>query len=247
MLNLLLRPRLFQSIHAENRIINGQNAVHRPHHVYISYQNQAGGGFFGAGSIITGNHVLTVAQIVRDFVTWNVGYGSNQFAQLTWLRTDTAITHPNYNLDSRENDIALLVMPVLFQWSENVQPALLPPTTQKLPMANEQGTIVGFGWTGNEAAQSPVLQEAFVRVIPDEQCQHIIAVSFPNHFCASDAVVPANICQGDLGGGFLSQYRNRAILVGLNSVLLEGCNTVWPSAYTRVYPYLSWIASVTGV
>lgn len=229
----------------ENRIINGQNAVHRPHHVYISFQNANGGGFFGAGSIITQTHVLTVAQVVRGFVTWNVGYGSNEFSLLTWMRTAQAIAHPNYNVDSRENDIAVLVMPTPFQWSAGVQPIPLAPASQKLPLPNEQGTIVGFGWTGSDAVQANQLQEGFVRVIPDQQCQHIIAVSFPNHFCASDAVIPANICQGDLGGGFLTHYRNQVILTGLSSILVEGCNTAWPSAYTRVYPFVSWIRSVT--
>lgn len=235
-----------QSIHVDNKIINGQDSSPYPHHVYISYQNAAGGGFFGAGSIITSNHVLTVAQIVRGFVSWNIGYGSNHFSLLSWIRTEEAIVHPNYNLDSRENDIAVLVVPVQFQWSEYVRPAILPPTTQQLPLANEQGAIVGFGWTGSDGVQANQLQAGFVRVLPDDQCQHIIAVSFPNHFCAHDAIVPANICQGDLGGGFLTHYRHKLILVGINSILLEGCNTAWPSAYTRIYPYLSWIATATG-
>lgn len=236
-----------QSIHVENNIINGQDTVHYPHHVYISYQNAQGGGFFGGGSIITPTHILTVAQNVRNFVTWNVGYGSNYFSQLAWIRTDRATVHPNYNVDSRENDIALLVVPEPFVWSDNVRPVSLPPANQQLPLVNEQGIIVGFGWTGNEAVQSHVLQAGFVRVTPDDHCLNVIAVSFPNHFCAFDSFVPANICQGDVGGGFLSTYRQRLILVGLNSILLEGCNTVWPSAYTRVSPYLAWIASETGL
>lgn len=241
-------PPFFQSIHLDNRIINGQNtAVHYPHHVYISYQNAQGGGFFGAGSIITPTHVLTVAQIVRNFVSWNVGFGSNHFSQLSWIRTDTARMHPNYNVDSRENDIALVIVPTPFVWSAAVQPAILSPTSQQLPLPNEQGIILGFGWTASGNVQASQLQVAFVRVIPDDQCQNVIAVSFPNHFCAFDAIIPANICQGDLGGGFLTTYRNREILVGLNSILLEGCNTVWPSAYTRIYPYLSWIQSEAGI
>lgn len=230
-----------------NRIANGQDAVHYPHHVYVAYQNAQGGGFFGAGSIITTTHVLTTAQIVRNFVTWNIGYGSNHFNLLSWIRTEQHIIHPNYNIDSRENDVALLVVGVPFVWSAQLQPAILPPANQQMPLVNEQGIIVGFGWTGPEAAvQSNTLQEAFVRVIPDEVCQNIIQVSFPMHFCASDHKVPANICQGDLGGGFLTHYRNRLILTGINSILIEGCNTVWPSAYTRISPYLSWIATETG-
>lgn len=239
---------VFQAVQVENRIINGHNSGHYPHHVYVSYQNAAGGGFFGAGSIITQTHVLTIAQIVRTFVTWNIGYGSPNYNQLSWVRTDTAIIHPNYNVDSRENDIALLVVPTPFIWSENVQPVSLPPTTaQHLPLVNEQGIILGFGWTGADAVQSNQLQVAFVRVIPDDQCQNIIAVSFPNHFCARDDIVPANICQGDLGGGFLNHYRNQVIITGLNSILLEGCNTAWPSAYTRIHPFIPWIQSVTGL
>lgn len=221
--------------------------MHYPHHVYISYQNAQGGGFFGGGSIISPTHILTVAQIVHGFVSWNVGFGSNHFSLLSWIRTDRAIPHPNFNLDSRENDIALLVVPEPFIWSEHVGPAILPPTTQQLPLVNEQGTILGFGWSSDEAVQSNQLRAGFVRVLPDEQCLDIIAVSFPNHFCAFDSIVPANICQGDVGGGFLTTYRQRLVLVGLNSILLEGCNTVWPSAYTRVSPYLDWISLEAGL
>ena len=232
----------------ENRVINGEAASHHPHHTFISYQNAQGGGFFGAGSIITATHVLTVAQIVRGWVTWNVGFGSHQYAQLTWVRTELAIMHPNYNVDSRDNDIAVLVMPVPFVWSATVQPVSLPTNfEQGLPMVNEQGTIIGFGWTSDAGQQATTLQAAFVRVIPDTECQNLIVVSFPNHFCAVDRTVPSNICQGDLGGGFLTHHRNQLVLTGLNSILLEGCAANWPSAYTRVQPYLGWISSVTGL
>lgn len=72
-------------------------------------------------------------------------------------------------------------------------------------------------------------------------------MSVPNHFCAFDSFVPAKIYQGGVGGGFLTTYRQRLVKVGLNLILLEGCNTVWPSAYPRVSPYLDWIASEAGL
>lgn len=218
-----------------------------PHHVYIGYSNAAGGGFFGGGSIITPTHVLTVAQNVRNFVSWNIGYGANRFSQLQWTQTSTAIPHPNFNVDSRENDIAVLVVSQPFVWSATLQPVSLPPATQVLPLDNEQGTIVGFGWTSStNSERSDELRKAFVRIVPDAQCQNVIAVSFPNHFCAFDSFVPANFCHGDVGGGFLTNYRGNLLLVGMNSILLEGCGSVWPSAYTRISPYLGWIESVTG-
>lgn len=214
----------------------------------MSYQNAQGQGYFGGGSIISPTHVVTIAQNAHGFVSWTIGYGSNQVALLSYVLTQNALVHPNYNVDSRENDIALLLVGTAFVWSANVQPINLPPANQILPLENEQGIILGFGWTSSaENVQSNQLRVAFVRVIPDATCQPLMAISFPNHFCAFDNVSPANICQGDLGGGLLTHYRGQLTLVGLSSILLEGCATTWPSGYTRINSFRGWILDNAGV
>lgn len=214
--------------------------------MYITFSN-ALYGFFGGGSIISNRHVLTVGQVVSGFTTWRVGFGSHLFAQLSWQDTTESVLHPNYNLDTRDNDVAIIVLQSVLTWTPQVQPIQLPPLNMITPLDNEQGIIMGFGWTSGQQQQSPNLQIAFKRAIPDHICQPLIMVSFPNHFCAYDGIHPANFCQGDLGGGFLVYYRNQLTLVGMNSILLEACETNWPSAYTRISAYRGWINQITGV
>uniref|UniRef100_A0A1B0CZM3 Uncharacterized protein n=1 Tax=Phlebotomus papatasi TaxID=29031 RepID=A0A1B0CZM3_PHLPP len=186
----------------ENFVINGLNATVTPHHVIVEFFNAANLGFFGGGSIITSNHILTSAQNVHTY----------------------------------------------FSCIARVRPIALPPAGLDLPFQNEQGMILGFGFTDGVTNQpADNLRYGYVRVQPDNFCTSIFHIVIPNHFCATDNRFPVNICNGDIGGGFTTFYRSEEILVGVSSMLIENCHIQWPSAYTRVSQYLPWIHQVIGV
>uniref|UniRef100_A0A1B0CN22 Putative serine collagenase 1-signalp detected n=1 Tax=Lutzomyia longipalpis TaxID=7200 RepID=A0A1B0CN22_LUTLO len=232
----------------ESFVINGANRTDSPHHVLVEFFNAQQLGFFGGGSIITSTHILTAAQNVHGFVLWRVGYGSHFRDQLTWMYSNSAFAHHQYAPQTRNNDIAMIVLPIPLVFTTHVRPIALPPSDFLMPYENEQGTIKGFGFTSAGVNQpSDTLRYGYVRVQADAFCLSIFHIVAPNHFCASDNRVPVNICNGDIGGGFTVHYRGEETLVGINSILIENCYIQWPSAYTRVTHYLSWIHLVIGV
>lgn len=135
-----------------------------------------------------------------------------------------------------------------FSCTARVRPIALPPAGLDLPFQNEQGMILGFGFTDGVTNQpADNLRYGYVRVQPNNFCTSIFHIVIPNHFCATDNRFPVNICNGDIGGGFTTFYRSEEILVGVSSMLIENCHIQWPSAYTRVSQYLPWIHQVIGV
>ena len=83
------------------------------------------------------------------FVRWDVGLGSNVFTQLTILSSNQAIAHPNFAAANRANDIGIITLPASVIFTSTVSPIALPAANYQLtlPLDNEQGNIVGFGFT----------------------------------------------------------------------------------------------------
>lgn len=77
--------------------------------------------------------------------------GSNVFAHLSIISSTRAIQHPSFNAANRVNDIGIIELPSSLVFTTSVAPVALPPlsavVTNNLPYENEQGSIVGFGFT----------------------------------------------------------------------------------------------------
>lgn len=56
-------------------------------------------------------------------------------------------------------------------------------------------------------------------------------------------------CKGDSGGPLIEYRTERAAVhVGVAVfVSSQGCESTLPSGFTRTYPYVDWIRSVTGL
>ncbi|XP_019561146.3 inactive CLIP domain-containing serine protease A8-like [Aedes albopictus] len=232
-----------------SRIINGQVAANHPSNAYIVYTREDGYGYFGGGTIISDRHILTTALIIDGFFQWDVGMGSNILSMLGFVTSRTATAHPQYNPVDRANDIGVITLPVSLVITANVAPIALPPldSVYGYPFENEQGTIVGFGFTDAAATVKPnYLMRAYQRVTNDIDCQ-IYPVTAPNHFCAKDIVEGGNLCNGDLGAGFITDVHGQQTITGVASMIMDPCANSHPTAYTRVEAYRTWINTVTGV
>ena len=129
-----------------------------------------------------------------------------------------------------------------------IAPIALFNPGQVMPLDNEQGIIVGFGHAYEGSTQpSSLLQQIYKRVLPNERCTSVFVLTVPNHFCAMDETQFGNICNGDIGGAFVTTYRGQLFATGINSLIIEGCGQTWPSAYTRISVYRDWIRQVTQV
>ncbi|XP_058830292.1 brachyurin-like [Topomyia yanbarensis] len=232
------------------RIINGHTAPHQPYNAYVQYLNAQNAGFFGGGSIISDRHIITAAQNILGFVRWDIGLGSNMFTQLSMLTTTTATAHPNFNSANRANDIGIITLVNSLVFTTTIAPIALPALNEvtQLPLENEQGTIVGFGFTtAASTARSDFLLRAFQRVTNDARCQQFYQITLPNHFCAEDTVERANVCNGDIGAGFVTNVRGNNLLTGIASLITHGCDMQSPTGYTRISAFRQWIQSVTQI
>ncbi|XP_019561149.3 chymotrypsin-like [Aedes albopictus] len=233
-----------------SRIINGQYANHHPYNAYIVYKRADQYGYFGGGTIISDRHILTAAMNIYGFVQWDVGVGSNILTQLGTVVSYSAIAHPSFNSANRANDIGVITLPVSLVISSTVSPIALPPlyTSSGFPFENEQGTVVGFGFTDVAATIRPSnLMISYQRVISNIRCQQHYQVAIPNHFCSEDTAQYSNVCNGDLGAGFISYVNGVQSVTGVASMISQACGYIYPAAYTRVEPYRAWINSVTGI
>lgn len=229
-------------------IANGTATQNVPYNAQIIYLNAQGAGFFGGGSLISSQHVLTVAHIIVGFTTWRVGLGSNNLNQIQRWNSTTAVSHPSYDANTRNNDIGFITLPTPIQFTANIQPISLPDLNRQLPYANEQGWIVGFGWTDPAGLETNFLQATFKRVTNDTRCtQTFNQAVVTNHFCTFDETHSTNICFGDLGAGFVTNYRGIATLVGMASQTVAACSAVQPSLFIRVSPYREWLRNIIQV
>ncbi|XP_062560565.1 chymotrypsin-like [Armigeres subalbatus] len=235
-----------------SRIINGRVVPHKPYNVFIMFLNDNNSGFFGGGTIISNLHILTAAANIVGFTSWTVRYGSNIFSQLNEIVSTTATPHPEFDSNNRLNDIGVITLPQSLTFHATVSPAALPSRFSSelnlLPLENEQGTIVGFGFTSEDVhTQSDVLWGSFQRVIDDANCQRFYTITLPRHFCATDNVDSSNVCNGEIGAGFITDVRGLPTVTGVASQLTVGCGYTSPTAYTRVEFYREWINTITSL
>ncbi|XP_055626872.1 collagenase-like [Toxorhynchites rutilus septentrionalis] len=233
-----------------SRIINGHSTTHQPFNAYVLYLNAQNAGFFGGGSLISDRHILTAAQNIYGYTRWDIGLGSNIFTQLATITSTQAIAHPNFNQQNRANDIGVITLPSSVVFTPYVSPISLPalnaPT--QLPLENEEGLIVGFGFTsGSSTTRSDFLLRSFQRVTSNNRCQQFYQITVPNHFCGEDNIERSNVCNGDMGAAFVTSERGRLFAVGIASLITHSCDSQSPTGYTRIAPYRQWIQQVAFI
>ncbi|KAG7271723.1 hypothetical protein CRUP_001307, partial [Coryphaenoides rupestris] len=105
-------------------------------------------------------------------------------------------------------------------------------------------TISGWGHMDEKLKEYSNLQEAGVRLIPQDKCassdvygNHVT----PNMLCAGNGRC-ADACQGDSGGPLACARADVSFLYGIIS-WGDGCGRGKPGVYTRVVNYMDWINS----
>lgn len=160
------------------------------------------------------------------------------------LRTERFQAHPSYNSATQENDIAIIRVTTDIVFSLQVGPACLPfrfPTTSVGTVVN----VLGWGTLEYTGAKSDRLMETQLDIVDTSRCQQTFGskVSTTNQLCTYRSGTDA--CQADSGGPLLWMGPgDRVQVLGVISYS-KGCATQYPGVNTRVFPYLSWIMSVT--
>ncbi|CAB3247135.1 unnamed protein product [Arctia plantaginis] len=165
------------------------------------------------------------------------------------------VVHPDWDPVTFANDIALLRLANVVQFTETVSPVRLP--YRRISLFNLAGlgaTVSGWGIAAEGVTfVSPTLRQRVMNVITDSFCNGSYFNQLPETIiCAFQGA--SGTCKGDNGGPltirntFTPDAEDEEILVGVTSFISStGCNDVRPSVFTRVQLYLDWISEVTGM
>ncbi|GAB0095557.1 hypothetical protein DMENIID0001_109520 [Sergentomyia squamirostris] len=250
---LLLVGILYVQANPTTFVIGGQNAPpgSAPYHAHLNIRinAQAQETRVGSGCLISMNHVLTTAQNVRNFGHWNVGVGNVNRNQLQWSQTTQSVAHQQFDPNTLNNNIAIIVLTQPFNPSANIQAIPLPlATDNQIPWPNEEGRFNGFGFTGPTGPFSEQLMMGFKRVTTDPICSQAYPHMTPflaNNFCALDN--QQTFCGGDQGTGLVGMVRFQTTLVGLASFTNQQCQANIPGMFVRVATYRNWIQQQSGI
>lgn len=204
-------PYCGQRLQSVGLIANGHETTPArwPWHAALFYQESFKLAYKCGGSIIRDNVVLSAAHCVtksgqklnENLLKIRIEQGELLSTTSPQFNVFKSNVHENYNHESFENDIALLMLESKIIFSTKVQSICLPQRY----LANEGvGTVVGFGSTETSVKHSTVLREAVIPIVSQEVCldsdgdffsKHL----FPGNFCAGQKNIQSGVCSGDSG------------------------------------------------
>uniref|UniRef100_A0A8C3BJU4 Uncharacterized protein n=1 Tax=Cairina moschata TaxID=8855 RepID=A0A8C3BJU4_CAIMO len=227
------------SEHSGSRI-SGGTLCHRGHCPWqVLIRNSGGNGFCG-GSLINSRWVVTAAHcldLVRPHHYRRELHEQKIGVERSW-------THPHYDSNDYDGDIALLYLSSEVVFNEYVLPICLP-SPNLAALLSEEGTVgmvSGWGATHGRGSTLRFLMKVRLPVVSMDTCQRATdRILTDNMFCAGYATEAADACKGDSGGPFVVPYHNTWFLLGIVS-WGEGCAEKGKyGVYTRVSNYIAWI------
>ncbi|NXO66736.1 TMPS2 protease, partial [Phainopepla nitens] len=237
-----------KSVSIMNRIVGGSGAVLGQWPWQVSLHVQ--GTHVCGGSIITRHWIVTAAHCVEgrfsDPHSWRVYAGilnQDEMFLRSGYRVQQIISHPDYDTDSKDNDVALMKLETPLSFSETVRPVCLPnPGMMFQP--NQQCWISGWGAEYQGGKTSNNLNYVAVPLIERSRCNAVYIYNgmiLPTMICAGDLAGGIDSCQGDSGGPLVTLHHSVWWLVGDTS-WGTGCATPnKPGVYGNMTVFTDWI------
>ncbi|EFA04555.2 serine protease H117 [Tribolium castaneum] len=161
---------------AKPRIIGGEVAF-AGQFPYIAaiYKSTNTGTFFCGGALMNNQWILTSGYCVDGAVLFTIYLGAHNLKandpNVQKFATDTFVLHPNYNLDTLENDIGVIKLRLPVTFTDYIKPIDFLPSYDLLP---NMGGIMNLGWgqlNDETAGITDELHYVYLIPISNEECQ----------------------------------------------------------------------------
>ncbi|NXC65721.1 TMPS2 protease, partial [Anhinga anhinga] len=237
-----------RSVNIMNRIVGGSGAVLGQWPWQVSLHVQ--GTHVCGGSIITRQWIVTAAHCVEgqfsDPRSWRVYAGilnQNEMILKHAYRVQQIISHPDYDTDSKDNDVALMKLETLLSFTDTVQPVCLPNSGMMF-QPDQQYWISGWGAEHQGGKTSNRLNYAMVSLIERSRCNSVSIYNgmiFPTMICAGYLEGRIDSCQGDSGGPLVTKKNSLWWLVGDTSWGTGCASPNRPGVYGNMTVFTDWI------
>ncbi|XP_017770207.1 PREDICTED: chymotrypsin-1-like [Nicrophorus vespilloides] len=225
----------------QERIVNGSDA-HKGEFPYI-VSLQRRGRHICAGSILDEKHILTAAHCVyrKPPSGFTIQYGT------IWLGTikniidvEDIIVHEDYDpYNGHKNDIAILKLEDAIEFSDDVQPTVLPKAFQEVHPESES-VLAGWGYEKSGGRAQRYLQRVNLVVFSNDECEDLNCCYADRayHLCSGVHGGGKGQCSGDSGGPLYSND----VQVGIVSWSIKPCaSRGHPGVFTKVAKFVRWI------
>ncbi|XP_075394204.1 chymotrypsin-like protease CTRL-1 [Tenrec ecaudatus] len=239
-------PAIKPALNFNQRIVNGENAVPGSWPWQVSLQDSTGFHFCG-GSLISQSWVVTAAHCnvnpSRHLVVLGEYDRSSNSEPLQVRSIARAITHPNWNPNTMNNDLTLLKLASPAQYTARISPVCLAAPTETLP-AGLTCVTTGWGRISGVGNVTPArLQQVALPLVTVSQCQQYWGSRITDAMICAGGYGSSS-CQGDSGGPLVCQKGNTWVLIGVVSWGTSNCNVNTPAMYARVSKFSAWISQV---
>jgi secreted trypsin-like serine protease len=179
------------------RIVGGQPVVRfsHPYQVGLIMNFNGPTGLCG-GSLLDTYRVLTAAHCPEGSAFITAIFGAFELTSdreaSQRRRTITPggyYIHPQYDSSTLQNDVAVLILPLAIQFSPQIQPIALAPTSSDT-FAGEFATVTGWGRTSDTSINSRDLRGVQNIVITNSACRAVYG----------DIIVDSTLCMATTGG-----------------------------------------------
>ncbi|KAJ3643193.1 hypothetical protein Zmor_025918 [Zophobas morio] len=231
--------------HNDLRIIGGNVATagQFPWDVAIFVESESSS-FFCGGALIDQKWVLTGGRCVYGATSFELLFGTISLENGGIVREATySVTHPDFNLETLENDIGLIRIDDSINLSDKIK--IIPIANTNLE-SDVTVTASGWGALGTSGGIENKLNYVDLKTITNNECKFSYGVLVPDQMVCAMGNRNNGICSGDSGDPLIMKDSSgNAVHVGVASwSSAGGCLTSQPSTYTRTASYKYWIISV---